>query len=64
MTTRLENTSAGEIVRTINAERHRIGATATGMVLTLVIVTDEENQSDATRAASYSAMEHPVASSP
>ena len=59
MTTRLENTSAGEIVRTINAERHRIGATATGMVLTLVIVTDEENQSDATRAASYSAMEHP-----
>ena len=42
MTTRLENTSAGEIVRTINAERHRIGATATGMVLTLVIVTDEE----------------------
>ena len=43
MTTRLENTSAGEIVRTINAERHRIGATATGMVLTLVIVTDEED---------------------
>jgi len=59
MTTRLENTTAGEIVRTINAERHRIGATATGMVLTLIIVTDEENQSDATRAASYSAMEHP-----
>lgn len=59
MTTRLEDTTAGEIVRTINAERHRIGATATGMVLTLIIVTDEENQSDATRAASYSAMEHP-----
>ncbi|MEZ5157355.1 MAG: glucose-6-phosphate dehydrogenase assembly protein OpcA [Candidatus Nanopelagicales bacterium] len=59
MTTRLEKTSAGEIVRTINAERHRIGATATGMVLTMIIVTDEENQSDATRAAAYSAMEHP-----
>lgn len=59
MTIRLERTTAGEIVRTINEERHRIGATATGMVLTLIIVTDEENQSDATRAASYSAMEHP-----
>jgi glucose-6-phosphate dehydrogenase assembly protein OpcA len=59
MTTRLENTSAGEIVSIINAERHRIGATSTGMVLTLIIVTDEENQSDATRAAAYSAMEHP-----
>lgn len=59
MTTRLERTTAGEIVRTINEERHRIGATATGMVLTLIIVTDEENQSDATRAASFSAMEHP-----
>ena len=59
MTTRLERTTAGEIVRTINEERHKIGATATGMVLTLIIVTDEENQSDATRAASFSAMEHP-----
>jgi glucose-6-phosphate dehydrogenase assembly protein OpcA len=59
MTTRLENTTAGEIVRTINEERHRVGATATGMVLTLIIVTDEENQSDTTRAAAYSAMEHP-----
>ncbi len=59
MTTRLENTTADEIVRTINAERHKIGATSTGMVLTLIIVTDEENQSDATRAAAHSAMEHP-----
>jgi glucose-6-phosphate dehydrogenase assembly protein OpcA len=59
MTTRLENTSAGEIVRTISEERHKIGATSTGMVLTLIIVTDEENQSDATRAAAHSAMEHP-----
>lgn len=59
MTTRLEGTTVGEIVQTINEERHRVGATATGMVLTLIIVTDEENQSDATRAASFSAMEHP-----
>ena len=49
MTTRLENTSAGEIVRTIKRQWHRISATATGMVLTLVIVTGfAENQSDAT----------------
>lgn len=59
MTTRLEKTTTGEIVSTINAERHRIGATSTGMVLTLIIVTDEENQSDATRAAAFSAREHP-----
>ncbi len=59
MTTRLENTTADQIVRAINAERHKIGATSTGMVLTLIIVTDEENQSDATRAAAASAMEHP-----
>jgi len=59
MTTRLERTTAGEIVRTIREERRKLGATTTGMVLTLIIVTDEENQSDATRAAAYSAMEHP-----
>ncbi|MEI2641912.1 MAG: glucose-6-phosphate dehydrogenase assembly protein OpcA [Candidatus Nanopelagicales bacterium] len=59
MTTRLEKTSADQIVRAINAERHKIGATSTGMVLTLIIVTDEENQEDATRAAAASAMEHP-----
>lgn len=59
MTTRLENTTADAIVRAINAERHKVGATSTGMVLTLIIVTDEENQSDATRAAAHSAMEHP-----
>jgi glucose-6-phosphate dehydrogenase assembly protein OpcA len=59
MTTRLEKTTTSEIVRTINAQRHSIGATSTGMVLTLIIVTDEENQSDATRAAAFSAREHP-----
>jgi glucose-6-phosphate dehydrogenase assembly protein OpcA len=59
MTIRLEKTNTAEIVRVINAERHRVGATATGMVLTLIIVTDEENQSDATRAATFSAAEHP-----
>lgn len=59
MTTRLDDTTAAEISRTISRERHKVGASSTGMVLTLIIVTDEENQSDATRAASFSAMEHP-----
>lgn len=59
MTTRLDNTTADKIVRTIAAERHRIGATSTGMVLTLIIVSDEENQWDATQAAAASAREHP-----
>lgn len=59
MTLRIEDTTAAEVSSRIRSERHRLGATATGMVLTLVIVCDEENQSDATRAAAYSAGDHP-----
>lgn len=59
MTQRLEDTTAGAVAAAIQAERHRIGATASGMVMTLVIVADEENQSEAMQAAQYSAGEHP-----
>lgn len=59
MTLRLENTNASAVAAAIQAERHRKGSTASGMVMTLVIVTDEENQADATQAAQYSAGEHP-----
>lgn len=59
MTLRLDDTNAGTISDAIASERHRKGATTAGMVMTLVIVTDEENQSDATQAAQYSAGEHP-----
>lgn len=59
MTLRLDGTTASEITRGIAAERHRLGAAATGRVLTLVIVTDEHEQSEATRAAAYSADQHP-----
>lgn len=59
MTLRLENTNASAVAAAIQSERHRKGSTASGMVMTLVIVTDEENQSDATQAAQYSAGEHP-----
>ncbi|MGV1036874.1 MAG: glucose-6-phosphate dehydrogenase assembly protein OpcA [Candidatus Nanopelagicales bacterium] len=59
MTIRLENTTASAINDVIAHERHHIGTAATGMVLTLVIVTDEEHQAEAARAATYSANQHP-----
>ena len=37
----LEGTNASEVNAAISAERHRLGATSTGMVLTFVIITDE-----------------------
>ena len=58
MTIRLEDTTASAINDVIARERHHIGA-ATGMALTLLIVTDEEHQSEAARAATYSANQHP-----
>ncbi len=59
MTLQLEDTTAGEVNRAISAERNRLGGSASGMVLTLVIVTDEHNQSEASRAATFSANQHP-----
>ncbi len=59
MTLRLEGTNAGEVTKAIASERRRKGASASGMVVTLVIIADEENQADATQAAAYSAREHP-----
>ena len=57
---RLEDTTGTEISRAINAERHRMGAMATGMVMTLIVLTDEANQADATQSASFAAQEHPM----
>ena len=51
--------NASEVNAAISAERHRLGATSTGMVLTFVIITDELHQSEATRAATFSANQHP-----
>ncbi len=59
MTLRLERTNASAVANAISEERHRKGATATGMVMTLVIVADEEYQADATQAAASSAGDHP-----
>ena len=59
MTLRLEDTTAAAVASEIRKERHRLGAAGTGMVMTLIIIADEENQNDASIAASYSAGEHP-----
>lgn len=57
---RLHNTSGGDIARAIGSERHRMGSPTTGMVLTMLILSDEEHQADATEAAVNSAREHPM----
>lgn len=57
---RLENTSGGAIAAAISAERHRQGSPTTGMVLTMLILTDEEFQSDATSGAVFAARQHPM----
>lgn len=57
---RLEDTSGGDIARAIAEERHRMGSPATGMVLTMLILSDEEYASDATEAAVLSARQHPM----
>lgn len=57
---RLEDTSGGAISHAISEERHRMGSPATGMVLTMLILTDEEFASDATEAAVLSARQHPM----
>lgn len=60
MTVRLEDTSGSSVAAAIAAERHRMGSPATGMVLTLLILTDEEYQADATAAAVSAARQHPM----
>lgn len=57
---RLDDTNSGAVASAIAAERHRQGSPATGMVLTLLILADEECQSDATAAAVSAAREHPM----
>ena len=59
MTIDLTQTSVGAIHEALRQARQRLGGPASGMVLTLVIVTDEAAQYDAVRAASEAAREHP-----
>ena len=55
----LADTTTRRIQKALMEARHRMGGPAVGMVLTLVIVTDESAQYDAVRAATESAREHP-----
>ena len=55
----LTDTSAGAIDEALVQARRRMGGPASGMVMTLVIVTDECEQYDALRSASQAAREHP-----
>ncbi|MEN8653445.1 glucose-6-phosphate dehydrogenase assembly protein OpcA [Streptomyces sp. 21So2-11] len=55
----LTDTTASKINKTLVQGRRAIGTPAVGMVLTLVIVTDEENAYDALKAANEASREHP-----
>ncbi|GAB2738713.1 glucose-6-phosphate dehydrogenase assembly protein OpcA [Streptomyces bullii] len=59
MKTDLTDTTASKINKALVQGRRAIGTPAVGMVLTLVIVTDEENAYDALKAANDAAHEHP-----
>jgi glucose-6-phosphate dehydrogenase assembly protein OpcA len=58
MTIDLTDTNTGAIHEALSEARRRLGP-ALGMVLTLIIVTDESAQYDAVRAASQAGREHP-----
>jgi glucose-6-phosphate dehydrogenase assembly protein OpcA len=59
MTIDLTDTSTGAIHDALTQARRRMGGPASGMVLTLIIVTNEEDQYDAVRAAAQAGREHP-----
>ncbi|MEU9153278.1 glucose-6-phosphate dehydrogenase assembly protein OpcA [Streptomyces sp. NPDC048417] len=55
----LTDTTAGKVNKALVQGRRAIGTPAVGMVLTLVVVTDEENAYDALKAAGDASHEHP-----
>ncbi|MCX4975459.1 glucose-6-phosphate dehydrogenase assembly protein OpcA [Streptomyces sp. NBC_00620] len=55
----LTDTTASKINKALVKGRRAIGTPAVGMVLTLVIVTDEENAYDALKSANDASREHP-----
>ena len=59
MTIDLTDTTTGAIDQALTEARRRLGGMTVGMVLTLIIVTDEAAQYDAIRAANQAATEHP-----
>ena len=59
MKTDLTDTTSSKINKALVLGRRALGTPAIGMVLTLVIVTDEENAYDALKAANEASREHP-----
>jgi glucose-6-phosphate dehydrogenase assembly protein OpcA len=59
MTIDLTDTTTGAIHEALTEARRRMGGPASGMVLTLIIVTNEAEQYDAVRAANQAGREHP-----
>ncbi|MFE1520842.1 glucose-6-phosphate dehydrogenase assembly protein OpcA [[Kitasatospora] papulosa] len=55
----LTDTTSSKINKALVKGRRAVGTPAVGMVLTLVIVTDEENAYDALKAANDASREHP-----
>src|SRR5258708_22663469 len=53
------NTSTSAIRAALRRARDQMGGPTTGMVLNLIIMTDESTQYDAVRAASQAGREHP-----
>jgi glucose-6-phosphate dehydrogenase assembly protein OpcA len=60
MTIDLTDTTTAAIDHALSEARRRLGGMTMGMVLTLILVTDEEGQYDAIRAANQAATEHPM----
>ena len=59
MTTTLWDTSGGDVVKALIAERRAGGAVASGLAVTLVVVVDEPNVSRAEQAAMVASQQHP-----
>jgi glucose-6-phosphate dehydrogenase assembly protein OpcA len=59
MTIDLTDTTTSAIHEALTEARRRMGGPASGMVLTLIIVTNEAEQYDAVRAANQAGREHP-----
>jgi len=55
----LTDTTTGEIRAALTKARDQLGGPTTGVVLNLIIMTDESSQHDAVRAASHAGREHP-----
>jgi glucose-6-phosphate dehydrogenase assembly protein OpcA len=57
--TTLWDTTGGEVVKALAAERRAGGAVASGLVLTLIVVADETQVGAAEKAATMAASQHP-----